>query len=281
MDARSCPAAHSMDTTWYAVDQDGFVGEFDTGEDGALPCDAVCGPEGGKFESWPLDALAIARALVQGTLPATRAEPLTPKVTYHAVLVLAPDATPDPRASSRDAEGRTYAVQELLGSAVAVVRDAAPRIVASRRPLTAKELTRLGADPRITRIVLDREIWEWDEKPIFRFDNDTYGNPGAYARSHSPADPLALNDLPPELREPLAGLRLPLRFAATPSFHLADYLSDEACDTYGDTTLRGEPREPEEPPPASAATTTRGRRSWVLIAAALAVLLILAWVFGR
>lgn len=31
------PAAHSMDTTWYAVDEHGHVGRFDTGEDGALP----------------------------------------------------------------------------------------------------------------------------------------------------------------------------------------------------------------------------------------------------
>jgi hypothetical protein len=31
------PAAHSMDTTWYAVDQDGHVALFDSGEAGAVP----------------------------------------------------------------------------------------------------------------------------------------------------------------------------------------------------------------------------------------------------
>ena len=31
------PAAHSMDTTWFAVDAEGNIGEFATGEDGALP----------------------------------------------------------------------------------------------------------------------------------------------------------------------------------------------------------------------------------------------------
>jgi hypothetical protein len=31
------PAAHSMDTTWFAVDADGCVGVFDSGEGGAVP----------------------------------------------------------------------------------------------------------------------------------------------------------------------------------------------------------------------------------------------------
>src|SRR5262245_53923712 len=31
------PAAHSMDATWFAVDRDGHVGVFDSGEAGAVP----------------------------------------------------------------------------------------------------------------------------------------------------------------------------------------------------------------------------------------------------
>ena len=31
------PAAHSMDTTWFAVDRDGFVAMLVTNEEGALP----------------------------------------------------------------------------------------------------------------------------------------------------------------------------------------------------------------------------------------------------
>ncbi|MEQ8819334.1 MAG: hypothetical protein RLY93_03760 [Sumerlaeia bacterium] len=34
------PAAHSMDTEWFAVDDDGFIAVFDTGEDGFAPEDA-------------------------------------------------------------------------------------------------------------------------------------------------------------------------------------------------------------------------------------------------
>ena len=35
------PAAHSMDTHWFAVDSQGRVGVFDSGEDGAVPLDAA------------------------------------------------------------------------------------------------------------------------------------------------------------------------------------------------------------------------------------------------
>lgn len=44
------PAAHSMDTEWYAVDKDGNLGHFRTGEAGAAPDSALAGqddPEGG------------------------------------------------------------------------------------------------------------------------------------------------------------------------------------------------------------------------------------------
>jgi hypothetical protein len=34
------PAAHSMDTTWFAVDQAGHIGRFDSGEDGHVPQEA-------------------------------------------------------------------------------------------------------------------------------------------------------------------------------------------------------------------------------------------------
>jgi hypothetical protein len=35
------PAAHSMDTTWFAVDRDGHVALFDSGESGAVPIEAT------------------------------------------------------------------------------------------------------------------------------------------------------------------------------------------------------------------------------------------------
>lgn len=40
------PAAHSMDTLWFAVDRDGHVGCFGSGEAGAVPEDALAGDAG-------------------------------------------------------------------------------------------------------------------------------------------------------------------------------------------------------------------------------------------
>jgi hypothetical protein len=37
IDVEDFPAAHSMDTTWFGIDADGFVAEFQTGENGILP----------------------------------------------------------------------------------------------------------------------------------------------------------------------------------------------------------------------------------------------------
>ncbi len=39
------PAAHSMDTTWFAVDRDGHVACFESGEAGAVPSGAFAGDE--------------------------------------------------------------------------------------------------------------------------------------------------------------------------------------------------------------------------------------------
>src|SRR5690349_16321006 len=54
------PAAHSMDTTWFAVDRDGHVACFSSGEAGAVPSRAA-EPEGTG------DVLSeLARALPRG-----------------------------------------------------------------------------------------------------------------------------------------------------------------------------------------------------------------------
>lgn len=43
------PAAHSMDTSWFAIDEAGRVAVFNSGEDGAVPIDAIS--LGGASES--------------------------------------------------------------------------------------------------------------------------------------------------------------------------------------------------------------------------------------
>ena len=57
---RDYPAAHSMDSGWYAVDEDGQVALFETGEPGAMPGaakvlhgEADAREDSSCFSSWP------------------------------------------------------------------------------------------------------------------------------------------------------------------------------------------------------------------------------------
>src|SRR5512145_777999 len=58
------PAGHSMDSTWFAVDDDGEVGYFDTGEGGAMPLEGFpLGLEAGGAN--PLDGSAVLFELLK------------------------------------------------------------------------------------------------------------------------------------------------------------------------------------------------------------------------
>ena len=52
------PAAHSMDSCWFAVDETGAVAAFDTGEGGSIPVSGF--PMNGQALEWGEDHLAEA-----------------------------------------------------------------------------------------------------------------------------------------------------------------------------------------------------------------------------
>lgn len=53
------PAAHSMDTTWFAVDKDGRVAAFQSGEAGAVPEEAYLGEDSPPLEELPVTGEAV------------------------------------------------------------------------------------------------------------------------------------------------------------------------------------------------------------------------------
>jgi hypothetical protein len=63
------PAAHSMDSCWFAVDESGEVAFFDTGEGGALPTDEAFpkGREAGGDTPFDIDSLMIAALTTRAT----------------------------------------------------------------------------------------------------------------------------------------------------------------------------------------------------------------------
>lgn len=256
----SCPAAHSMDTTWFALDSEGYIGAFETGEDGALPMAAAAGPEGGDYDAWPLDALMIAQLQAEGELEDWR-EVERPVRAIHTVVVLA------------DAERG-----EALDEEFFVVREAQPRILASWQPVSPARFVELRALPEVARVMCSDVASElcWDRNgPMFTFVNDDYGNPGNYVRAHGPQQAINARQLPAALRAPLAALTLPLRFAESERLHLADHIEDEEAHTWAETTLRGEPLAGA----ASAATDERGEhlRTLAIIGLILLGLALWAW----
>jgi hypothetical protein len=65
VDPPDFPAAHSMDSCWFAVDDQGQVAYFDTGEGGAIPTDDTF-PKGGEAGGAdPLDLDAVVCALLE------------------------------------------------------------------------------------------------------------------------------------------------------------------------------------------------------------------------
>lgn len=252
-----------MDTTWYALDEQGFIGVFETGEDGALPVHAAAGPEGGRYDSWPIDALVLARMILDGEELAW-SDDAKPTVALHLVVILVEDA---PRV--------------LWDEDFFVVHEAGPRMLATRRKLSPRRLERLRADAHVARVVGSDAVYEldWDaEGPLFRFVNDDYGDPGNYQRAHGPQAPINASALPFAMRDQLAGVTLPLRFAERDSVHLADHMADEDCETWGETTLRGEPLAPG--PRAQRSTDSGGATILLAVSALIAALLGLIWLLS-
>ncbi|MBX3273615.1 MAG: hypothetical protein KF729_25350 [Sandaracinaceae bacterium] len=284
---RSVPAAHSMDTTWFALDADGLVASFATGEAGALPAGAAASPEGGDFDDWPLSLVLVARALAEGTFPDEEPDLPLPSYPQRVALVLRPDADERPT-SYRDAAGRGYSVHERLGDGFLVVRDAAPRVAGSVGAIDPARVAALAADAGVARVIVDDEVHYWCEDgggALFRFANEDYEVPGAYVRRVAPIDPLDAGSLPPELAERLGALVLDVRFADTPALQLADHLDEKACHVWGELPLRGAPEggEPTEAAPVAKDAGPSARRRVAVIAAIVALVALVAvlWVWLR
>lgn len=90
------PAAHSMDTIWFAVDRDGHVAVFASGEAGAVPVDAYLGEDGeemadGAFPDGPATEPIFVRDRVEPGRSAHAAAPAPGHATSPSTLVFVDD----------------------------------------------------------------------------------------------------------------------------------------------------------------------------------------------
>ncbi|MFO0605810.1 MAG: hypothetical protein U0324_21685 [Polyangiales bacterium] len=293
------PAAHSMDSAWFAVDADGKVGRFDTGEDGAIP-NAAAGA-GGNLEpdfdlllvEGLLAGLALRDQLVQA--PETPEEegapgappPPAPKRHDERVVIIGTpslDAADGYRDAARPAlrAEATFRDGELV-----VVKASNPRVLVSRDKLTPARVDALREFSDATVLVQSDLYYvlhegERAEAPpagVYEYHHQFEGRgSGTYERSSAPGEPLSLDDVHPSVRERLASLRLPVRFAEAEVVELADHMKEGDVQTWG-TPL--DPANAPPPPPRAVVTASPARAVGVLAAALIFLLVVIAIVLSK
>jgi hypothetical protein len=210
------PAAHSMDTTWFAVDRDGHVAVFGSGEAGAVPVEAFGGEEADEGHERLVRILPRGEAVqdLRGRLlpgePSQGREHLHSGDWDYPVLMFL--ASLDP---VRDEVAAGRAVQMPATEGVAVLWRGLPEADYQR-------LHAAGAC-RGCFFFFDDQGDEDASPNLARHGLFAYGHltenwiSGPYGRRQLPGQPVHVDQLPPDLRQRVKQVRFEtLRFAETP-----------------------------------------------------------------
>lgn len=245
------PAAHSMDTTWFAVDSDGCVGRFSSSEDGAVPMNAACaGCDAENFDSFELDARRAAELLADSYVepPPSAPDPAVPPPHAARAIFVVTSNSGEPAGGYRDTPPQSRAEALVPADARVVLREREPRVLAAVKPLDPAIFSALSAHPDVLELWDEDSLHELLHQPegrdgLFAFNHNYSGgpDPGAYRRSAAPARPVKLDELPAAMQEQIGAVRLPVRFEQIEELHLADHLHDNQVRTWGNVPLRYSP----------------------------------------
>jgi hypothetical protein len=257
------PAAHSMDTEWFAIDADGNVGVFDSGEPGAVPSDAIQD-----------DAYRLLELPVTG-------EPVFDRAG-HVPLLTSPQ-----RQMYHDTAGQQFSGRLLFLASEAeipaelralpgVVTPAAPDGWAVNVCVDHDLDDGPETDPVAAFVLTNRELWTrfvqrvhaegWCLGCHYVYESEIqFVQRGAfhysaqeilyiaepYGRIMQPSRPLHVSELPADLRTIAEQRQLPHRFADTVFIQPAEHMH---CQIWGSeiylsedgSTIRGEARVLEE-----------------------------------
>jgi hypothetical protein len=243
------PSAHSMDTCFFAIDRDGHVAIFDTGEAGAVPVNAL--------SSESADSLRQQLA----ALPRTD--------VVHDRQGRATPGLPNEFNEHRGGMGLPYPTLMFLDSLDAVEDDiAAGRAVevpasegvAVLFQQMSEELAKLLHDNGFCRGCFwyfhneEAEGYSADltSRGLFSYSHLTDNwISGPYGRVSRPAQPLHIDQLPPRIREAVKAMRFDsLSFAETPHIQPVEHAECESWESaYLDVTgkhIRPIPGKEEE-----------------------------------
>lgn len=243
MDKKNYPAAHSMDTHWFAVDLEGNIGYFDTGESGALPSEA--------FQT--VDGIWKLLDLLPKDDHGLRHFPL-PGRSLDAYLSLAPMLERAEMARAKfKREGK--AIPSFLFNDMAIefkskkwkslfsLPEGTVRLHPEREvyylgfretPEKALELLELGEVKGVILNFTDDEViskvirsFYYDEKAQYSHGRGI----SDYERMVHPDKPAKLSELPSELHEYFT-LKLPVRFADLEMLQPLEYVKARAWEPY-------------------------------------------------
>lgn len=223
-DAKTYSAAHSMDSGWFAVDEDGNVAHFDTGEGGAIPAAAklVTGEAAATgIDGWEFVLPWLARqrgASTEGLdLTAPFSAVFETEATAHAAA--AEHGTPLRESKTRTAEFCPDASRGTEGSLHAKVSAMAGFI---------------GFAPTYEDVFEDDAISE--RYPVFLYAHGTWEIPGEYVRRGSAFAETSCNALAAE--ELQDAERMATRFSSEETIQLADFYENAECDSWSQGDLR-------------------------------------------
>jgi hypothetical protein len=207
------PAAHSMDTVWFAVDRDGHVALFRSGEAGAVPEEAFAGDEAYRAQRelmQLLPASGIRVDLAGRVMPGEEeARHYRDNSLQWPVLMFLNSFEP---------------VQWAIDAGQAQPLQATPGVAIILRGLSTedhKELHDEGVcrgcfvfyeDPQRgpSQRAADHGFYEYDHLTENWIS-------GPYGRERCPQQPVHIDQLPPEIREQIKSMRFDsLRFTDTP-----------------------------------------------------------------
>jgi hypothetical protein len=229
------PAAHSMDAQWFAVDRDGHVGSFSSGEAGAVPVHGVIGDNDvlllDRIQNLPATGKTIYDLRGRRELSRSEEPPHVWTAAHFHVLLFLSALEPLREAI---AAGRAIEVPATEGKAVVF------------RTLTDEELKCYHALPEFQGsfycFIVDNE----GERSLARCGFYEYSHltdnwiSGPYGRQTIPSQPLHIDQLPPALRDYLGRLRLEnVRFADSPYIQPVEHTECESWESaYLDVSYR-------------------------------------------
>lgn len=211
------PAAHSMDTTWFAVDRDGHVAAFDSGEAGAVPTDAYLGEDWDEIAD-PLREAAAETAViydVDAEVHEGRGSSL--------VLALRPGTA-----------ASDLAKLDLFADRREVATSLGPGLAIRAEGVRYEELERAlsrwhEADACLgcTSTFLDEDYPSFAHRGVYVFDHDTDNwIAGPYRRCEVPSSPIGIDHLRPALRRKV--VQFDGRFAETRELQPVELWPSEA-----------------------------------------------------